>query len=352
VRVGGAEAADTASQFVRVEGATRLADGRIVVLTQDETRWFDAQGKYLATSTRKGRGPGETQFAYGMVKLPGDTLAVWQPRPLKAVIVSPAAKVVREEMGVDQKFRAIRRWAECRGYVLADLSQLGCIREDTTPRGPDPGPGLFRGYTRFVRVSRNADSAFHLGRDIGIEQFGVRIDGPRTNFIVHPLHARSYVASGGSPMRIAIATNPEYSVELWRPDGVLERTLTRTNARRAPTKREIDDALPVILKYNARGDAALASRLVAAVPVPAQIPAVSDLAISPEGEVLVGREGQLPSQQVSIVDVFDRRGTFLGELRLPRRFRMLEVGTDYVLGLRLDDDDVPSIEVYRLIKGA
>ena len=38
-------------------------------------------------------------------------------------------------------------------------------------------------------------------------------------------------------------------------------------------------------------------------------------------------------------------------LRLPPRFKMLDVGADYVLGRRLDENDAVVIEVYRLIKG-
>jgi len=47
-------------------------------------------------------------------------------------------------------------------------------------------------------------------------------------------------------------------------------------------------------------------------------------------------------------DVFDRSGRWLGELALPPRTRLLDVGRDYLLGVRLDDDDVPHVEVYRL----
>ncbi|HEV8711498.1 MAG TPA: hypothetical protein VGX03_01560 [Candidatus Binatia bacterium] len=41
----------------------------------------------------------------------------------------------------------------------------------------------------------------------------------------------------------------------------------------------------------------------------------------------------------------------IGTLRFPPRFRILEVGWDYVLDIRLDEDNVQAVEVYCLIIG-
>jgi hypothetical protein len=47
----------------------------------------------------------------------------------------------------------------------------------------------------------------------------------------------------------------------------------------------------------------------------------------------------------------DRTGRMIGTLRFPPRFRILEVGWDYVLDIRLDEDNVQAVEVYCLIIG-
>jgi hypothetical protein len=355
-RVGGSDATDTVAQFSRFPAALRVSDGRVVVLEGDETRWFDASGKYLYTSSRRGRGPGEIQYATGIVRMTGDSIAIEQRRPMKRVVIAPSGRFAREEIVDDQKYRGLRRWAECVEQFLPDLSRLACVRFDTTtPRPADPGPGLLRDSTQFVRVSVGLDTVVALGRDMGLEQFGVAAGG-RTQFFMHPFHARSFVAAGGTPLRIAIASNPDYRIQIWRPDGVLERTLTRANARRAPTAKEKADATAAMTAAPRLGPprpgAADRAKLMEQVPVPTQLAAVTDLAVAPGGEVLVGREGQLPGQPSTIIDVFNRAGSFIGILRLPPRFKLLDVGTDYVLGRRLDDDDVAVIEVYRLIKGA
>lgn len=351
--IGGAMATDTVAQFVRPDAAVRLSDGRVVVLESDQTRWFDATGKYLSTSTRRGRGPGETQYATSMIRLAGDTVVTEQRRPLKRIFIAPSGKVAREETPDDARYRSLGRWAECLDRMLPDLGRLGCLRVDSAPPRADPGPGLLRQYTRFVHVPRDLSAVHALGRDMGLEQFGVTV-GDRTRYLMHPFHTRSFAAAGGTPMRIAIATNPEYEVELWTPEGRLERTLKRENARRAPTARESEAAAAVLATSRMLGpqrdDPAEKARILGAVEVPRLLAAVADLAIASTGHVLVGREGHLPTQAATIIDVFDPAGRYLGILRLPQRFRMLDVGADYILGMRFDENDVVSIEAYKLAK--
>ena len=54
------------------------------------------------------------------------------------------------------------------------------------------------------------------------------------------------------------------------------------------------------------------------------------------------------SQRQSIYDVFDPTGTWLGELRFARHTRIADVGNDYLLVIRNDENDVPRAEVLRL----
>lgn len=46
--------------------------------------------------------------------------------------------------------------------------------------------------------------------------------------------------------------------------------------------------------------------------------------------------------------MFRPTGRLLGTLRLPRNFEVFEIGADYVLGLARDDNDVETVELYRL----
>jgi hypothetical protein len=46
--------------------------------------------------------------------------------------------------------------------------------------------------------------------------------------------------------------------------------------------------------------------------------------------------------------VFDKAGKWLGTVTLPARFNPMDIGTDYVLGLWRDEDDVEHVRMYRL----
>ena len=47
-------------------------------------------------------------------------------------------------------------------------------------------------------------------------------------------------------------------------------------------------------------------------------------------------------------EVFSPDGTWLGQVFLPGRFSVMEVGTDYVLGVHRDDLGVESVQILAL----
>ncbi len=53
---------------------------------------------------------------------------------------------------------------------------------------------------------------------------------------------------------------------------------------------------------------------------------------------------------ISTFLVFDGRGRWLGEVDGPGGFRPRHIGNDFVLGGWFDDDDVPHVLMYQLIK--
>ena len=55
-----------------------------------------------------------------------------------------------------------------------------------------------------------------------------------------------------------------------------------------------------------------------------------------------------PQQQGSDWNVFSPAGEWLGSVRLPARFEVFEIGWDYVLGRKLDEEDVPHPQLLRL----
>lgn len=89
------------------------------------------------------------------------------------------------------------------------------------------------------------------------------------------------------------------------------------------------------------------------LPVPEHRPAHGDLLLDSEGFVWAARywSPRLEADEPVRWDIFDPSGTWLGTLDTPERFTVLEVGRDYVLGVRRDDLDVEQVEVLGLERG-
>ena len=85
------------------------------------------------------------------------------------------------------------------------------------------------------------------------------------------------------------------------------------------------------------------------MPLPETYPAYTGIALSAEGYLWV-REYDLPGNEANNWSVFDAEGTLRGTLGLPPRFRPLDIGDDYIIGVWRDADDVEHVRMYELIK--
>ena len=68
------------------------------------------------------------------------------------------------------------------------------------------------------------------------------------------LRQGTWIASGGSPPVVAIAPNPEYSIEVRSLDGDLTRIIRRLDGRRAPTDEEVDAAVEDLRRFGGAPD--------------------------------------------------------------------------------------------------
>jgi hypothetical protein len=362
--IGGDET-DVHQQFRFIATALRLSNGNVVIASDHALLLFAPDGKYLRTIAENGDGPGEFRSLRDVWRLDGDSILATQTLgggSMKNVLLGPDGALVREEHPDVERYRALGAWAGCMSLVLPDRSRVTCQHDPNIPlsatnrentvdaRGNSSlGPGLLRRLKRQYVVSPSLDTTYPLGITADPEQFGVLFNGQYMGYAGHPLFSRSITGAGGSPLRIVTLLNPDYELQVWTPTGRLERIVRRIGARRATSEQERKDALDDVLA-STRGessDPALLAQM-AAIPMPDSLPAVVSLTVAATGEMLVMREGFRPSQSQSVYDVFDSTGTWLGELRLPRHTRIVDVGTDYLLVIRQDDSDVPRVEVFRL----
>jgi len=85
------------------------------------------------------------------------------------------------------------------------------------------------------------------------------------------------------------------------------------------------------------------------MPFPSTMPAYSDLKVDAEENLWVG-EYRPPGDHEPRWRIFDPTGAYLGIVNTPERFRIYEIGSDYVLGRWSDELDVEHIRIYPLLK--
>lgn len=352
VRLGGVEATGE-DQFTKVEWATRLSNGEILVLEQQsaELRFFDRSGTHLRTVGRRGDGPGE--FSNRPLKLSrgrGDTVFVLDWPRTGIMIFSPDGQFLRsEKMDYMHASRGLGAGL-CPDDVpiFPDGSVLGCMPLQLRMLTDAPSIAEQKRRQRaLVRVVADLEKADTLGDMSTSEYYDIQL-GDMIAIVRHPFGSRSFVAVGGDPVLVYVANNPQYTIEVWSPGGGLERVVERDGARLAAT-----DELKAIawseLSPTLRPE--YHEPIKAVLPVPDSIPAIYGLAAGPGGELWVQREPFLTVHARALLDVFDGEGRFRGNVRLTTPLIVKEVGEDYILGIRNDEFDVPIVELYELTRG-
>lgn len=340
-------------EFGRIGGVVRLSDGAVVVLDelQSELRFFDGAGVHVRTVGGRGDGPGEFTAARQLVKIGADTLAVWDLQGRTLTYFSPTGEYLGESGSlVGQFLFPDLNWARScitglpilpNGGVLACLYEPGLTRE----RGELPAEGVNRNWVRLVGLSPDAERIDTL-RIYGDSEYffleaasGAIIDG------THRLLSRSHFTVGLDPPRIYYARNPSYEIEVWTLEGDLARVIRRRGARRIASQQEVESGWDAALQ---RHDEPLRSRIRSIVDVPDRVPAVTALLTGPAGELWVGRYPDMQEADEQTFEVFDGQGRLLGELKLPDRIRVQEVGSDHIVGITVDEVGVQYVEVFSL----
>ncbi|HEU0080140.1 MAG TPA: hypothetical protein VFQ76_21005, partial [Longimicrobiaceae bacterium] len=90
-------------------------------------------------------------------------------------------------------------------------------------------------------------------------------------------------------------------------------------------------------------------RSLAAMPFPETMPAHGDIQADRAGNLWVS-DFQVTSDDAGRWTVFDPEGRMLGTVSTPARFRVFDIGSDYVLGVWRDDLDVEHVRVFSLDK--
>jgi hypothetical protein len=104
-------------------------------------------------------------------------------------------------------------------------------------------------------------------------------------------------------------------------------------------------------KFNIESSRGTALKLEEAVldwmPFPKTMPEFTALHVDPSGGIWVRDYGD--STKAESWEAFDRTGRWLGTVAMPAGLDVFGIGLDYVLGRVKDEDDVESVQLYRLL---
>jgi hypothetical protein len=384
IEIGAVDGAAPEYLFSNAHSAMQLSDGRIAVadMGSSEVRYYDAEGRFLRRTGRKGQGPGEWVQLYQMRRGGGDSIQVVSP-PNTHSIISPAGEYVRR-FSLDPVRDRPNIWALGRlasGPMLAfSLAAAGdrvavsretargeeaLLGRDTTTR-PD---GFYREQYMHFLYTPEGDIIDSIGILPGRQEFRGRGQGA--------LLTRGHYAMRGDSLFFGPGDRPEIRVyALWRADS----TAAAQNATRAETsgaragmslqrimRRESADSgtiTPEIMEAHRARERVVLTRAfrdapgfsvegaIAAIRFPDRLPAQARIMVDGTGAIWM-QEYVLPGMEDSVTTwtVFDERDRWLGRLRLPARLQVTDIGADYVLGIWRNEEDVQFIRKYRLDRG-
>ena len=150
-----------------------------------------------------------------------------------------------------------------------------------------------------------------------------------------PLHA----ASGD---HVYAGEGTEATVERWTSDGVLSDLIRWTIPERRVSnedKSRFRQAYSTAPRYF---DPAAWARYLREIPFPERMPLYRRLMVDAQRNLWAERFRPFWEEESSWY-VFDEQGVWLGEVATPPGLYIFEIGTDYVLGVRRDELDVPFV---------
>jgi hypothetical protein len=331
-------------QLFRVVGAVRLSDGRLVVANSgtNELRFYDPSGTYVVTSGRRGGGPGEFGGLSWLGTSEDDSLLTYD-WPNRRISVFDA----------DGGF--------ARGFVLRELSHA-------PPSHVHPAPladgSLLVGAQRFfstgpLTTGAYHDTIFHLvfdgegvladtvGRHAGAELYVAAV-GEQIDLMPLPFGRSAHAA----PWRdgFFFGSGASYEIAYFSRTGGLFRLVRKTHTGTQVTPAHIRRYVEAQLEgIDDESERRFMESLFAEVPFPETMPAYQGLLVDAEGHLWV-REYQPSGEEHLRWTVFDPEAVMLGVVETPPRFRVYQIGSDFVLGRWTDDLDVEHVQLYQLLK--
>jgi hypothetical protein len=323
-------------------GAIAVADGEVQVV-----RVYDLSGRLLRTLGRRGTGAGEFQAIDWLAPAADSILAFDLVARRLTMFGAPTRVRIASLAGAEGTITApLGRYA--------DGTLLVAAGDPTFPFQGDEG-SVRNDSVTLIRSSAEGEAIDTIARVAWGESFGVAIGEGDRRFLApmpRPFGPRASAAVVGDVVVVGEAKRHELKV--FGAGGALVRSIRRDRDPLPVTP----DAIAAFKEAQRRGsaerglqaevDAALLAALEQA-PWPERLPAFDRVLADPDGNLWVLDYGVRRDQPGSW-NVFTAEGRWLGTVETPARFRVEQVGRDWILGVGQGPGAEEEVRMYRIVR--
>ncbi len=329
-------------QFDRVEDVLVGPNGTVVVADagSSQIRFYDSAGNYISGSGRAGEGPGEYQRLTGLGHGPGDSLWVYDFGTRRFTILGMDGRTERTVSvgGTLSGAEAVGR--------LSDGSFL--LREYWSSTMHEEVGGLVRPLAAVVVLAPDGSSLDTIGLHPGREVFIGTEDG--RGVMSAPPYARTATAARQGDS-VWVGDQTTYQIKLYTRAGGLKRLVRRTGQDLRLTQSDLDRFIDAEMAGRPQNERQMLQRMYDDVQAPDSRPAYGRILVDSDRHLWVSEWTRIQEQPVRW-DVFAPDGTYLGEVEVPERFRVLQIHEGRLAGVWRDELDVEHVRLYRIHKSA
>jgi hypothetical protein len=349
----GVQSGDERYQFSEIAAAARQSDGDIVVADARSVRLYGRDGVLRRTLGSGGSGPGEFQNPGQIVIGSGDSILVWDDALFRSTVFDPEGGLVA--------VRAARRdplgppetpLYPATGLLLTTGELVVRLTAKGGKGAPSAAaPGTPREWTRVMRTSADGTEGTLLMELEEVER--VTVDSPWGPIQVQPPLAKGpLIAVQPNRVRLCMGDRSAPEVHCFDEEGV-ERVI-RWDAPSMPVREDDPDVAAwrarTIESYSGKLRRTEAEDFVSGIPLPTERPPYSSLHLDTEGNLWVELQPVTDEDGEALEHlVFDPSGHPLGTVRVPS-IRILEIGTDYILGVQEDELEVQHLRLLQIDK--
>lgn len=334
---------DPEDQLFRVADAVRLPDGRIAVANagSNEIRIYGARGRLETSFGREGEGPGEFRWIGSLHVLSADSLAVFDRSHHRISTFSTGGELV-EDVPVPQGDVPRGDVGSAREVTRLPDGRWVSVHE----RLPDDVDGLWRKTARLVLRDPEFDPIRLLAEVPAEIWVSWTVDG-RAMTRGAPFWPLLTLDAIGSCVVAGIGD--EAGVRII-PASADPRRLDLDVDRRAVTEAVFNGWIEDLASDVPAEQRGLVDRMMRDIPRPDSLPVVQKVVADPEGLLWIQRY-EPPVGWSSRWEVLDLDGAHVASVELPEAYRVMDIGTDYLLGLRTGPLDMEILAMHAIERG-